>query len=83
MPYIPEHRRPVLDALVEHMGDVPIQVDGDLNYLLFAFFKRCVPMTYYSTKNFCGELHQCATEIERRLLGPYEDKKIEENGDVL
>jgi hypothetical protein len=29
-----------------------------------------------------GELHQTATEIERRILASYEDEKIKENGDV-
>ena len=33
-------------------------------------------------KNFIGELRQCANEIERRMLAPYEDEKIKENGDV-
>ena len=28
------------------------------------------------------ELRECAAEIRRRLLGPYEDSKIQENGDV-
>lgn len=82
MPYIEKHKRPVLDALIEHMADVPIRVDGDLNYLLFAFCKRHVEPSYAGYKNFCAELRQCVTEIERRLLGPYEDEKIAENGDV-
>ena len=60
-----------------------LRVDGDLNYVLFALCKRYIEPGYNNYKDFCGELRQCATEIERRLLGPYEDKKIEENGDVL
>jgi hypothetical protein len=29
-----------------------------------------------------GELNEASEEIRRRLLQPYEDLKIEENGDV-
>lgn len=83
MPYIGDRiRRAVLDSIVKKMKQYDILADGDLNYLLFAFCKRYVPPSYNNYKNFCGELRQCATEIERRLLGPYEDKKIKENGDV-
>ena len=97
MPYVKQEPRPVLDVIVQAMArvyDLPegadehypqgkgLKVDGDLNYVLFAFCKRHVKPSYNNYKNFCGELRQCATEIERRLLGPYEDKKIEENGDV-
>ncbi len=83
MPYIKDIKRPLLDAVVETMADAGITADGDLNYLLFAFFKRHFLPDYHVCKNFCGELRQCATEIERRLLAPYEDEKIKLNGDVL
>ena len=83
MPYIKQEQRPKLDELVEDMNSkYLIEANGDLNYVLFAFCKRYVHSSYNSYKNFCGELRQCATEIERRILGPYEDTKIEENGDV-
>ena len=82
MPYILKNRRSSLDYIVETMDMGGVKVDGDLNYILFKFCKYFVEPSYNNYKNFCGELRQCATEIERRLLGPYEDKKIEENGDV-
>jgi hypothetical protein len=64
---------------MEHYG---VLANGDLNYVLFKFCKYHVQSSYNNYKNFCGELRQCATEIERRLLAPYEDEKIKENGDV-
>ena len=82
MPYIKQDRRDVLDQIVDAMDVANVKADGDLNYILFAFCKRYVSPSYNNYKNFCGELSQCATEIERRLLGPYEDKKIIENTDV-
>jgi len=82
MPYIKSDRRIEMDKVVELMSNLNVKVDGDLNYILYAYCKRHVKKSYNSFKNYCGELRQCATEIERRLLGPYEDKKIIENGDV-
>ena len=82
MPYIKPQRRPAMDEIVELMHSKNIQVDGDLNYVLFAFCKRFINPSYNNYKNFCGELRQCASEIERRLLSPYEDQKIFEHGDV-
>ena len=81
MPYIKQYKRPALDSIVDHLGQI-LNFDGDLNYLLFALCKRHVVPSYNNYKNFCGELRQCATEVERRILGPYEDVKIEENGNV-
>lgn len=82
MPYVKKDGRPALDEIVELMQDKDIQANGDLNYVLYAFCKRYVMPSYNAYKNYCGELRQCATEIERRLLADYEEEKIHENGDV-
>lgn len=86
MPYIKQEDKWAMDNVVEALARANcgegIKANGDLNYVLFNFCKYHVPRSYNSYKNFCGELRQCVTEIERRILGPYEDKKIEENGDV-
>lgn len=82
MPYIKKEDRPLMDLIVKDMMDADVQANGDLNYILFAFCRRAIKPSYNNYKNFCGELRQCATEIERRLLGPYENEKIVENGDV-
>ena len=82
MPYIKQEDRAVMDMVVKTMADADVRANGDLNYILYAFCKRHINPSYNEYKNFCGELRQCATEIERRLLGPYENTKIEENGDV-
>lgn len=82
MPYVKKPQRYALDRCVASLRDNCVQADGDLNYILFAFCKRWVEPSYNNYKNYIGELRQCAVEIERRLLAPYEDKKIKENGDV-
>lgn len=82
MPYIKKEKRPVMDKVVQAMIDAGVKADGDLNYILFKFCKFHVEPGYGNYKNFCGELDQCKTEIERRLLAEYENLKIFENGDV-
>ncbi|MCI0561810.1 MAG: hypothetical protein MN733_25265 [Nitrososphaera sp.] len=83
MPYITQERRPLLDKIVDAMLWENIKADGDLNYILFAFAKRSPHfMSYNALKNLRGELAEARDEIGRRLLEPYEDKKIAENGDV-
>lgn len=82
MPYIQKERRPDCDLVVDVMKEIKVAANGDLNYILYKFCKEWIKPSYNNYKNFCGELRQCATEIERRILGPYEDEKIVENGDV-
>jgi hypothetical protein len=82
MPYIKKEKRQTLDVIVEAMRAAGVKADGDLNYILFAFCKRNVVGNYNNYKNFLGELNEASEEIRRRLLQPYEDSKIKENGDV-
>ena len=81
MPYIKQGRRDELNGLVEQMG-AALCFDGDLNFLLFAFCRRHVKPSYGNYKNFIGELNECIAEIRRRILAPYEDEKIIQNGDI-
>lgn len=81
MPYIKQERRALLDDAIQVLG-TNLKFDGDLNYVLFALCKRYVEPSYNNYKNFIGELSECSAEIRRRLLAPYEDKKITESGDV-
>ena len=82
MPYIKQIDRTDKDDVYEMMISANVVANGDLNYILFKFCKYQVEPSYNNYKNFCGELRQCATEIERKILAPYEDSKIAENGDV-
>jgi hypothetical protein len=83
MPYISKDKRiGKCDEIVDFMKDMNIQPDGEINYILYKFCKDTVKPGYNAYKNYCGELRQCVTEIERRLLAPYEDSAILRNGDV-
>lgn len=82
MPYIERYKRHIMGKVVDLMADICVKADGDLNYILYKYCKYHIPKSYNNIKNYCGELRQCATEIERRILAEYEDKKIRENGDL-
>lgn len=82
MPYLPKAVRPDLDEIVALMEEIGVSADGDLNYILFKYARR-IPQNYNSIKNYRAELRETADEIGRRILAPYEDKKIAQNGDVL
>ena len=82
MPYIKQEDRSRMNKVVDAMVKAGVNADGDLNYILYKFCKYHIIHNYNNLKNFCGELRQCATEIERRILADYEEKKRIENGDV-
>ena len=82
MPYIKVERRLEVNNVITAMVISKIQANGDLNYILYKYCKDNVKPSYNNLKNYCAELRQCATEIERRLLAEYEDSKIKENSDV-
>ncbi len=82
MPYIKPEARPDMDEIVALMKAKDVKANGDLNYILFKLCKETVQPSYNNFKNFIGELTEIAAEIRRRLLSPYEDEKIKENGDV-
>lgn len=82
MPYIKEENRPDMDEIVDLMVKKGVKVNGDLNYILFKFAKYHITPSYNNYKNFNGELDEIRAEVRRRILAPYEDSKIIENGDV-
>lgn len=85
MPYtLDEDRvaiREIIPSLVEH-----IKVKGDLNYTICEIVGQlCLRdggISYTSTSNWIDGAHGAEAELRRRLLGPYEDLKKEQNGDV-
>jgi hypothetical protein len=62
---------------------------GSLNYIIFKIVKGLIEPQYdggersYARFNAInGALECCKQEVYRRLIAPYEDTKIEDNGDV-
>ena len=81
MPYIKSKAdREIIDTLLLKYMET-LTKTGNLNYLLCKMFTMC-RLDYRSARNFIGELECAKLELYRRWVGPYEDKKIKENGDV-
>lgn len=90
MPYIKTEARPGLDAVVNQIARAinetsekhGVSPAACTNYVLCALFVRCVPRTYDTQSAFLASLSDAQSEIRRRWFSQYEDKKIEENGDI-
>jgi len=82
MPYITKKRREELDSF---LIQTPVVTSGELNYKVTKLILEYLTTngTRYQTFNdIIGALESAKTEFQRRVIAPYEDKKITENGDV-
>jgi len=88
MPYIPEQdRRRFRGSLFMLEEDIIAGglSNGELNYLMtkLALFYLAKYGTSYNTLSDVVKAFECAKlEFYRRHVAPYEDKKIQQNGDV-
>jgi hypothetical protein len=79
MPYIHRHSRERLE-----LGESPLNA-GELNYLITLLcieYGEDRPDGYTTYNEIIGALECAKLEFSRRVVAPYEDEKIEENGDV-
>ena len=84
MPYInhKEQRelRDKISGIVDHKT-----TEGELNFILTTIIGEYVikkGLRYKQINDVLGALQGCKLEFYRRVAIPYEDMKIEENGDV-
>ncbi len=87
MPYINQEDRPQYEELIQEITDLlkekPVEsVDGHLNYIVTRIIKEVYPLRYYHINRAMGVLECIKQEFYRRVAAPYEDTKIEQNGDV-
>lgn len=81
MPYIPQLDRVALTPVSER---VPTST-GELNFqisLLLESYIRHNGKSYGTCSSAVAACQDAADEFKRRVLAPYEDSKIAENGDV-
>lgn len=78
MPYLEERKRSLVD------GTGVTTTSGELTYRLYVACLKHLPHEYrYGDLNeILGCLEATKQEFYRRVVAPYEDKKIAENGDV-
>jgi len=88
MPYIKQERRPEIDKLLEplikHLESIPIEAqDGTVDYVITKIIKRIYqPKNFFTLNRALGVLIAVIQEFYRRVVAPYENKKMIENGDV-
>lgn len=83
MPYIQQNRRTSLDHT--HLDVLTPRTSGELNYVITRVinnYTRKHKTTYASLNDVLGALEGAKLEFARRIVTPYEDNKIKENGDV-
>lgn len=88
MPYIDPNLRPRFDGGIEVMKQRietldERQRDGALNYVISRLIRELYSDSYYELNRAMGVLACAQNEIYRRIVGPYEDRAIERNGDVF
>jgi len=85
MPYIYEYKRS--DILCQLGEDLVTLLDrpGNLNYLICYLANRLLErgMNYERLSRVLAEIECAKLEIYRRVAGPYEDYKAEQNGEVF
>jgi len=89
MPYIKKEDRKVFNDVIlkfkkaiESKGSV---CAGDMNYLFTVMIHAYIKekgLCYENLNAMVGMLECCKLELTRKVISPYEDKKIRENGDV-
>lgn len=86
MPYIKQEDREKFEG-IHHaiVNETEINSPGELNYLFTLLANQYLEdngKNYQNINDVVGALEGCKMEFYRRVAAPYEDKKIEENGDV-
>jgi len=79
MPYITEKQKNKL-----YKNCIP-ESAGELNYLLTIEIRKYInkhDYCYQTMNDIVGALECCKQEFIRRIVNPYEDTKIKENGDI-
>ena len=87
MPYIVKEQRNVVDAHVKKLAEVIKGLGkenraGVLNYSISCLLKELYGIKYSEANEAVGMLECTKQEYYRRVVGPYEDVKVKENGDV-
>lgn len=83
MPYIDEESREELLSLFNFNGILEFSATpGELNFLITTLLLATKPKCYTDYNDIVGVLESCKLEFYRRMVAPYEDGKIAQEGDV-
>ena len=93
MPYIKQEQRTLLDPLIDPLAEQVLELashstqdqtkDGAFNYCITRLALKLFGKKGYSQfVRVAGNLEEAKAEYRRRVVVPYEDDKLSENGDV-
>ena len=85
MPYIRQDDREHFEAFDNVLLNTRITSAGELNYLITLLMHAYLHQNgwnYAHMNDVIGAIESAKLELYRRKIAPYEDKKIDENGDV-
>lgn len=81
MPYIKKDRREAISGIRQELPENA----GELNYEFTRDIQDYVMMkglSYQTINDVIGALEGAKAEFQRRVVAPYEDLKIQQNGDL-
>jgi hypothetical protein len=84
MPYIKQENRIKFEEKARDLGYYATCA-GDINYIITEMVHQYLQgkgLNYANINEMIGALECCKLELYRKIASPYEDKKIQENGDV-
>ena len=92
MPYIKKSQQMKYDEAISKIvhelnleGVTAMYPSGHLNYIISKIINDTLKrqgLRYQNINSIIGALDCCKMELYRRIASPYEDLKIQENGDV-
>ncbi len=85
MPYLKPQNKEYFEDLLKALGYVSMANGGELNFILTEVLKQFMEtheMRYETYNTMMGALESCKLELYRRKIAPYENEKMEANGDV-
>ena len=85
MPYINRDQRPLLDGAIAGFVYAQGYTPGEMNYILtrlLLLWRPPLQSRYEDHQAVIGLLECVKAEYIERVLRPYEDRKLSDNGDV-
>ena len=85
MPYLTEQNKDYFKEFLAALQHISIANGGELNFILTEVIKQFLvthELRYETYNTVIGALESCKQEFYRRKVGPYENVKALQNGDV-
>lgn len=86
MPYVKQEARTKFEQVLKELIHAVPETPGELNYLFSVisaeYLKSKGQLRYQYANDVLGALEGAKLEVYRRIIAPYENKAIKENGDL-